>query len=400
MTHVGRLLMTVVVSAAGLVGAVLAIPPASGATPTWSRISSPSTEEYGQAGLLRTGDGNLHVVWPSQSGGVRSLHYSTLSPTGTLLDTGKVVSDWTGSMDSFPHLVGLPGGGIRVVFTGGNGISSSPYNDGVMYTATSSEAGTKWKLVDGSMSQATIPLSGDSAATTAAGTPVAAWPSGQEVEYHVGVDPHIPATSGDQKVTTPGTYVVSTGLARDESGAVSVAYYNGFDFKLPGYWVDQIYPTQGTPVLAPGSAFKKNDNEPRQAVALAARRGGGLYLAYCRATTTSQCQQIDLWHVGASAATVVPGSATGRASHVCVAPAPKGKLRISWYDSGLNTIRTVKTNASVTGFGTVQSVGLPPNTSSLNTLAGEASKGPLDLVAQVTIGVSGFPASYWHVQVP
>lgn len=399
MRRIGKLVKVCTALSAGLAGAMVAFPSTSGATPTWNRISGTSTEEYAQAGLFRTADGNLHVAWANQAGSVRSLHYSTLSPTGALLNTGKIVSNW-GSMDMFPHLVGLPGGGIRAVFTGGNGVGGSPYNNDVMYTATSTEAGTSWKLVNGSLSHAGIPLSGDSSVNTSNGNPVAAWPNGAEVMYHVGVDPHIPASTPDQQVTTPGAFAVATGLARDKDGSVSVAYYNGFDFKHPGYFVDKIFPSQGTPLLAPGSAFTKNDNEPRQVVALAARAGGGLYLAYCIATTTSQCQKINLWHVGASTATVVPGSATGGAIRVCVAPTPTGKLRISWFDSGLNMFRTVKTNTSVTGFGTVQNVGTPPNFGALDTLSCEASKGPLDLVPEVNINVSGFPASYWHIQLP
>ena len=164
--------------------------------------------------------------------------------------------------------------------------------------------------------------------------------------------------------------------------------------------MDQILPTPGVPVMAPGSASTANDNSPRQQLAFVSRTGGGLYLAYCTASVASQCQHIDLWPVGAPTAMVVPDSGTGHASHVALASTSTGSLRLAWYDSSLNEIRTVKTNAAVTGFGAVDSVALPPIAGAVQTLQAEASVGPLDLIALFNINVSGFPSSYWHIQLP
>src|SRR5690349_4728026 len=146
------------------------------AVPKWTKISTGTGLGIASAGLFRTGDGRLHVAWARDDHGSFSLHYSTVGAKAKLLATGTILQKW-GSVSFYPRLVAGPGGGIRLVFTGGDGKNGSPFNLGTMYSATSSAAGTKWTLVPGSMSQSKlVPVTGTSATTERNGSPVASWP--------------------------------------------------------------------------------------------------------------------------------------------------------------------------------------------------------------------------------
>src|SRR5579859_5265515 len=63
-------------------------------SPRWIKISSDAGFGNAAAGLLRTGDGRLHVVWPADNNGDHSLHYSTVSAHGRLLASGVILTHW------------------------------------------------------------------------------------------------------------------------------------------------------------------------------------------------------------------------------------------------------------------------------------------------------------------
>ncbi len=368
---------------------------------TWNKIST-NTKEGGQsAGLYRTSDGRLHVVWSSQDGGSSfSLHYSTLGAHAKLVGTGTILSKWV-AMAMYPRLVPGPGGGIRLVFTGADGKSGSPYNNSDMYSATAGSGGAAWTLTPGSMSQSKlVPLTDDAAATEQNGTPVAAWSTGAgaTLAYHVGLDPKAPATAPDSSVGAgTGGVVVGPTLARDSSGHIWAAWFNGSFKSSQGYYVNQIVPAKGR-TKAPGSGGLLANNQPLEAVAFTARAGGGLYLAYCVPTKTVPCAHIALWRAGSSTVRAVPGSATGHASHVAIAAGPKGHLSVGWYDSQANKIKYVTTNAAATGFGTVKSISAPPSTAQFDGLQLQGSAGPLDVIA-LTFRLTDNVTAYWATEV-
>ena len=289
------------------------------------------------------------------------------------------------------------------MFTGSNGVSGSPYNLGAVYSATATSAGTTWNLVKGSMSHSTIISETDTSATTqSTGTPVASWPGGSGVAFHVGTDPNTPATKPDGTVAVssgPGT-VVGTTLARETDGSVWVAWFTESFESDQGYWVDKITPTQAAKTEAPGSGSPSlSNNQPRQSVAFAAGAKGGGYLAYCVPTATIACAHIALWKVGAAKAITVPGSTTQHAAHVAIAAAPGGHLWVLWYDTSQNKIHAIRSNAAATTFGPGQTIAAPPNTGALDGLQAEGSQGPLDVVALVLQNVSGSTPSYWDIQL-
>jgi hypothetical protein len=366
----------------------------------WTRISATKLATQ-SAGLYRTSDGRLHVVWTRQDGGNSfSLHYSTIGAAEKLINTGTIFSKWP-SLGFYPRLVAGPGGGIRLIFPGANGQSGSPYNNDSMYSATSSKAGTSWVLTAGSLSQSKlVTLTDDAAVTETNGTPIAAWSTVTALTYHIGVDPSSPAAAPDSSVSAgSGSALVGPTLVRDKNGSIWAAWFNESLAASQGYWVERIVPSAAR-VKAPSSGGKTAaNNHPLQAVALAARVGGGEYLAYCVPSTTTRCTHVALWKVGAAKAVTVPGSSTKTAAHVAIAAGPGGHLWIAWYDTAANKIRVVETNAAATKFGSVRTLGVPPKVFTVSDLQAQGSAGPLDIVALVTQSGTGFPMSYWDTQV-
>ena len=367
----------------------------------WTRISANTGQGIASAGLLRTPDARLHVVWQSNDHAKGfSLHYSTLGAKAKLINTGAILSKWS-SMTSYPRLVPGPSGGIRLVFTGANGTGGSPFNNDSMYSATSGAAGVTWALTAGSLSHSKlVPLTDDAAANESNGTPVAGWATlPHAFSYHVGVDPASPATGPDQSVSTgAGGVVVGPAMVRDKSGKIWAAWFDNSFKADQGYYVDQILPSAKTRVKAPGSGGRRANNQPLEAVAFTARAGGGLYLAYCVPTKTVECAHVALWRDGAAKAQVVPGSATGHASHVAIAAGPGGHLWVGWYDSAMNKIRLVRTNSAATGFGSVKTISAPPSDIEFDGLQLEGSKGPLDVIALTLQDKTGITA-FWATEL-
>src|SRR5215469_17076981 len=137
------------IAGTGIAGAQAAPSHPAKATTKWTRISKNTGLSLASPGLFRTADGRLHVVWPSHDGVKFSLHYSTVGGQAKLLASGVIVKNW-GGMSFDPRLVPGSKGGMRIIFTGGNGINGSPFNLDAMYIADSTSAGKSWKLVNGS----------------------------------------------------------------------------------------------------------------------------------------------------------------------------------------------------------------------------------------------------------
>lgn len=383
------LLISAALTVAGtsVAGAQAAPAHAAKSATRWTRISKNTRIGIASPGLFRTADGRLHVVWASQDGGNSfSLHYSTVGGRAKLLASGVIVKNWFG-VSFYPRLVPGPKGGMRLIFTGANGIGGSPFNLNAMYIADSNSAGKSWTLVNGSLSQSKlVPLTDTAAITEPNGTPVAAWGVVTALAYHVGIDHNTPAVSPDQKlgIGAAGELGAPT-LIRTKSGTILAGWFNTeFDVKQ-GYWAAQIWPTRGTKIKAPGSGGHNQANgEPRQPVALVARQGGGNYFAYCVPTQPRNCGHIALWRVGAAKARTVPDSSSGNATFVAMSAARGGHLWIAWFDTGTNKVSVVRTNASATGFGQVRTFTAPSSLLQFDGLSAEGSNGSLDLIALAT----------------
>ncbi len=369
-------------------------------TVKWTKITSNTGQAIASAGIYRTADGRLHVAWRSNDHAKGfSLHYSTLGAAAKLVNTGTILAGWS-AVTSYPRLVPGQQGGIRLVFAGADGKAASPFNQGDMYSATAGSGGSTWTLTQGSMSQSKfVPLTDDAAVNESNGTPVAGWSGGAAFAFHVGLDPNAPATAPDKSVSAgTGGFVLGPTMVRDSSGHIWAAWFDGSFKADQGYYVDQILPSAKARVKAPGSGGNTANNQPLEAVAFTARVGGGLYLAYCVPTKTVPCAHIALWRDGSSTVRVVPGSATGHASHVAIAAERGGHLSIAWYDSAMNKIRLVTTNSAATGFGTVRTIAAPPATIAFDGLQLEGSQGPLDVIA-LTLQNKTNVTAFWATEL-
>lgn len=364
-------------------------------SPHWIKISSDAGFSGASAGLLRTADGRLHVLWPADNNGNHSLHFSTVSAHGQLLATGAIFSHW-GSIDQYPSLV-PDGHGMRAIFDGANGKSGSPYDIGTFYSATAGPSGTKWTLAPGSLSHDIPPLTDNAASTTPSGQPVTAWSEVSSLAYHFGIDSHIPAKAPDVKISAgPGGGVLNPTLLTSQK-VVWDAWFNASFTTTMGYWAGKLFAGAKGQHKAPGSGGKGlNNNQPLQPVALTARVGGGIYLAYCVPTKTLTCGHVALWRVGAARAMRVPGSDGDQNSKVALAAAPGGHLWVLWYDFHVNVIHAVETNANATGFGKVLTIKPPTRLFEFDGLQANASLGPLDIVAlAMQQGTASSPAYFF-----
>jgi len=347
-----------------------------------------------------TPDGKLHVVWVrNNKANDYDIRSTTFALTGAVVHNGAALSHWL-NFDQSLALV-PDGTGMRIVFTGGQDANNSnKFSLGALYTATSAN-GSSWALVHGSLSSHTVFNQSIAATTRLDGTPVAAEGLNGTSYFHVGVDAAIPAATADQTFTHGSAFSIGNeSVARDKNGTVYAAWYEGSN-TAQGYWVRTILPSLGAASLAPHSKdVGLADNEPRGAVALAARTGGGVYLAYCVASKTAPCTHIDLWKVGASTVKVVPGSAGSHdVRHVTIAAGAKGRIVVGWYDQTKGVVKVVRTNTYATAWGVVRSIKPPVPVSQLaffNGLFLEASSGRIDVVANVQRSST---TALYHTQV-
>jgi hypothetical protein len=397
-----------VVSAAALAGSSAGVASAAGSSPPdraaarsphWIKISSDIGFGFASAGMLRTSDGRLHVLWPTDISNDHTLNYSTVSAAGKLLAAGVILRHW-GAIDQVPSLVPDPQGhgrvGLRAVFNGENNKAGSPYNIGSFYSATAGPSGTHWTLEPGSLSHDNGPLTDNTATAKSDGEPVTAWSEVSALAYHVGIDPHVPARAPDIKIPVGASGGVLNPTLLTSHGVVWGAWFNSSGTATMGYWVDKIF--SGAPGMrkAPGSGGRNlNNSQPEQPVALAARTRGGIYLAYCAPTRILTCGHVALWRAGAARAMSVPGSASGNAGKVALAAAPGGYLWVLWFDFHSNVIHAVRTNAAATAFGPVRTIRPPAQLDSFSGLEANASLGPLSIVALAQTGTSSSPAYYF-----
>ncbi len=368
----------------------------AGGPGTWTKLA---TLDNGAdtAGMLRTSDGTLHLVWLAKraSNSTQSIGTSTISLSGKLVATGTALSGW-GSLEQDPQLV-RDGSGMRLIFEGGTGTTGC-FSYGLVYTATSTD-GKHWSLATGSLSSHSAGI-GNLAATTELNevTPVATFAGGHL--FHVDFNPNCPASTLDGTIAqTIGSAPSNPAIATDPAtGAVWAAWYQ--NFVKQGYWADQILPTQGAPIEAPRSAATPTqNNQPLEPVALAGRPGGGVYMAYCTASSSQQCAHIDLWKVGSSTVKVVPGSHNSTRTRVALAAGPQGRLSVIWYDSTKNVIHAVRTNTSATAFGSIRTIKVPAHTFGFNSIQAEGSSGRLDVVIVDQLSTTGLPISLYHTQI-
>jgi hypothetical protein len=383
-THI-RISLFIVAAALVVVGAGAAGPPGN-----WTRITETNDRNIDQVATARTADGVLHAIWTHRVGTRVDLMHTRIGANGQPIGQPNAVQTGWASMGN-PDLVALPGGGLRA-FWGGIRSTSAGETNNALNTATAGSDGLSWALQAGKAAKDTNAYASTAGAGLAGSTPVSAWATTFGTRVHFGTSP------GDSDVAVQDGVGNCCGyqpdIATDASGQTYVGWYSNATNQA-GLYVQGISPggVVGSRLFVPGSATadRRSALSLDQRIGIAARLGGGVYVAH--GTGYPTFATVNLWRVGAAGPSF--SIAARGAQDVNIAAAPEGRLWLMWQRSG--KVYAVRTNKAATRVGPVTAVNPPSGTSTIWKVAGDGALGPLDVFASVSTG--GGALSTWHTQV-
>jgi hypothetical protein len=362
---------------------------------TWKRVTAPDGTSIDQVGLLRTGDGVLHLAWHHRTGpNTEDLLHTTISPAGAIGATTPIQSGWVGFQNA--ALVPAPGGGIRAFWGGQRSVDSADPNQ-EMNTALSADGGASWALQTGSIVPGGAQPHGSPVSATALpdGTPLQTWAGTLGTWVHSGLDPASP----NHDLQAPlGPYGYDANIAADPAGQAMVAWYSNAGGNL-GVFAQGVG-ADGAPAGAAAN-FPGTGNMTIGMIGrtpIVARAGGGFYIAY--PTGTSSLNRIRLWRVGAPTSPML--GTVGRVENglAGLAAAPDGRLWIVWSSaSGVSPrVFARRSNAAATVFGATVTAGRPAGTTFNYRLDASVSGGALDILGVFNNGTTP-TASTFHTRV-
>ena len=306
----------------------------------WQQVSTEKVQNFTEPGTFLTADGVLHVAWgttrppaaPGEPYTDAIVHRSVLPSGGLGAETDVVAGLSYGT--AIPEVTGRPGG-IRVYVSALKATSPPERDASGIFAYGSDLSGASW-TEEGTASTS----DGDFAATTFDdGTPMIAGLFLSGGAWRTGFGEH-PASG---TISSPAFGAMEPQLAR--SGATVVVGFQSFgDATTAGIGVQQLLPTPGPPVQAPGSCVGYHFQGP----GMATRADGTIWAAY--PTKASAGAPLLLWQVGSRTTTTVPGSE--RATWFDLGAGPDGRLWLVWGESD-GTIRMTRTATSGTRFGAV-----------------------------------------------
>jgi len=335
-----------------------------------------------EIGLERTADGVLHVLWTRQpTPGSGQVRHGVISVDAKSLSGPDVVFDYADGVNDSVDLVPGPSGGLRAFFAGL--AKSNPLTEHLA-TATAASDGKVWTAPalasNGSAATGKPVYSalGIGAAIGLDGAAFSAW--GDPMNgFHVGLS----ASDSDQVIA--GGTPVDPNLAVDSQSGQVVLVWNSVD---GGNAMARPIAPAGPTVTVPASGARQIG----QRVSATGRIGAaGIWIGYS-AGPSEFLGRPALWRFGAPKAKIL--SNTKGARFTSVAAAPGGRLWVFWARD--NVLFAARSNSTTSRFGQIVSLRPPKGTTSLFSLYGEGSRGPLDLLANVQrSGGVGF----WHQRV-
>lgn len=374
--------------------AILAVPAAAHAA-GWKRITAASGgTSIDQVGLLRSGDGVLHVAWHIRTGpNSEDIRHTTIAGNGAVGATTVVAGSWAGLEN--PALVAMPDG-LRAFFGGiRTTVAGEPNQE--LNAALSTDGGATWTLQIGSI----VPLGAQpygspvSAATLPSGVALQTWAGTLGTWVHAGLDPASPNYDYQGPL---GNYGYDAGIAADATGTAIAAWYSNATGHLGVH--AQAVAGNGAPI---GSAVQMPNTANMASgmigrTPIVARAGGGFYVAYPTGYPTSN--RIRLWRVGSSSARLIART-TGN-SAASVAADPNGRLWVIWKDtSGFRpVIWASRSNRAATSFGAPVLAGRPTAGSSLYQVDGSATASALDVFGSFSLGTSSTVSTYYRRVLP
>jgi len=357
---------------------------AAGVPGRWTPVSVGGVRSSDVAGIARTPDGVLHVVWQRRGAATSALWQTTVAPDAT---TASEVAAPQLTEPGAPALTASPDGTLRAFFfvRAGDGSGST------LRFAAQQPGGT-WTVANdpfGQSTEAHAPTVGGDAARD--GTPVVAWPAGAHVHYRFGVDPGSPTGS----LNAGGCCATGAQPAVDQASGQAYVAWGTSAKGGAGVYVQAIgrsRPARAR-VFATGSATPKRRAAvlPEGRVALVARAGlPGVYLAYT--IGYPKVRRIAVLQVAARQRVLELEAPS--AGHVALAPGSQGRLWLVWARGG--AIYAVRTNRSVSRLGTVRQIPVRRGARGVDEIQADGSTGALDLIVtfEARAGVR-----FWHEQV-
>ena len=361
----------------GMLVLLLAVVPSAHAAP-WARVTTPDGASSDQVGLIRTGDGALHLAWHHPTGpNTEDLLHTMISPAGQVGSATPIQSGWTGFTN--PALVVDPGG-LRVFWGGFRSTDSSdPQRE--TNTALSADGGTSWALQPGSVvPDGAQSYASNTAATVRGSETLQAFAGTLGTWVHAGLSP---ATPNHDYQAPLGQYGYDPNLATDAAGRTLLAWFSSAAGHL-GVQVQDVGAEGapiGAPATMPGTGAMQIGMLGR--TPLVARPAGGFYVAYPTPGV------VRVWRVGAGDAPQV-GRVSGSGSPaVAVAAGADGRLWVAWTKGfGDPDVLARRSNESATRFGAVVNAGHPEDAAQAYKLDASAAGGALDLLGNFNIGSS------------
>lgn len=396
-----QIALTSLLSAAliALLCVVAAAPALAGAPRHWSRVTEEGGSDVEEVSLARTADGTLHVVWTRRSpsaSGTEDLMQTPISPAGVAGTPVALAEGWSALENPAALATGTDG---LDVFVGAIRSTEPSETIGNLAFFSSPNGGASWSLFPADIAQTgSAYASAVTAALGADGTPFVAWGGSYCLCLHRGTTATTPNFDFQEGL---GEFGYEPGIAVDQgSGEIMLAWYsNGTGHS--GVYAAQVDASTGarvgTPTRMPGTT-KLTDGPLGGRTQIAARAGGGLYVAYPGGYPSHN--EVLLWHVGSPSSTVLGSSGNGVRS-VGVASAPGGRLWVYWTaksKKGRLTVYARRSNPKATTWGATVAVKPPSRASTSWNLTGNGQASRLDLLGSFSIGSSS-AASTWHTQV-
>jgi len=367
--------------------------PSASAAP-WKRVTTPDGASTDQVGLARTADGVLHLAWSHPTGpNTEDLNHTVIARAGRIGATTPIQSGWTGFTNA--ALVVDPGG-LRA-FWGGFRTTDTSDPQRETNTALSADGGASWVLQPGQVNPDGAQSYGSDTAATARsdGSTLQAFAGTLGTWVHAGLSP---ATPNHDYQAPLGQYGYDPNLATDANGRTVLAWYSNADGHL-GVFAQDVS-ADGTPV---GGAIRMPGTSDMQVgmlgrTPLAARSGGGLYVAYPTGYPTSN--RIRVWRIGAGNAPVVGRVASGSPA-VAIAATGDTRLWILWTKGfGDPDVLARRSNRGATKFGAVVNAGHPRDAAQAYKLDASAVGGALDVLGNFNIGTSSTAVTSYRRILP
>jgi hypothetical protein len=390
------------VAVLALVAFVFAGTASAGGPGRWDKITTAQQSNAAQIGVLRTGDGTLHVAWQRDAGTTDELLHTPIAAGGSVGSSNPIVTGWNSVGDAV--LVSDPAG-MRVFFNGIRTVNVSEPLFG-LNTATAPAPGSPWSLGPASVATADFAYGRTPAAVVAGdGTPFQAWYSVGQTVVHRGLSAGTP----DFPYGSDACCSIRQNLAVDATSGRMFVGWCSFDQAPNGVWLQEVGVGSGAPagpaLQLPGSTSANagaqvstcNLDAVTARTPFVARPGGGLYVAGSQGYPSQT--RVLVWRLGSDGMvqqTIQAGGGAGVRS-IALAAAPDGRIWVGWTTTGSGVVHVRRSNAAGTGFGLV--VDVPPPAGGIQgafSLDLAAQRDRADVLARFGTASS---VDVWHRQV-